>query len=87
MLYLYDISYKGVHMLSIRLPEEMEARIKRLADSTQRSKSFFVKEALTNYLDDMEDYYDVLKRQNDPTRNLISLEELENALDIHSTDR
>jgi RHH-type rel operon transcriptional repressor/antitoxin RelB len=74
-------------MLSIRLPEEMEARIKRLADSTQRSKSFFVKEALTNYLDDMEDYYDVLKRQDDPTRNLISLEELENALDVHATDR
>jgi len=73
-------------MLSIRLPEEMEARINRLAESTQRSKSFFVKEALTNYLDDMEDYYDVLKRQNDPTRNLISLEELENALDLHSTD-
>jgi RHH-type rel operon transcriptional repressor/antitoxin RelB len=87
MLYLYDISYKGVQMLSIRLPEEMEARIKRLADSTQRSKSFFVKEALTNYLDDMEDYYDVLKRQDDPTRNLISLEELENALDVHATDR
>ena len=86
MLYLYDISYKGVQMLSIRLPEEMEARINRLAESTQRSKSFFVKEALNNYLDDMEDYYDVLKRQNDPTRNLISLEELENALELHPTD-
>ena len=73
-------------MLSIRLPEEMEARINRLAESTQRSKSFFVKEALRNYLDDMEDYYDVLKRQNDPTRNLISLEELENALELHPTD-
>ena len=73
-------------MLSIRLPEEMEARINRLAESTQRSKSFFVKEALTNYLDDMEDYYDVLKRQNDSTRNLISLEELENALDLHPSD-
>ena len=86
MLYLYDITYKGVQMLSIRLPEEMEARINRLAESTQRSKSFFVKEALTNYLDDMEDYYDVLKRQNDPTRNLINLEELENALELHPTD-
>ena len=73
-------------MLSIRLPEEMEARINRLAESTQRSKSFFVKEALTNYLDDMEDYYDVLKRQNDPARNLISLEELENALELYSAD-
>ena len=69
-------------MLSIRLPEEMEARINRLAESTQRSKSFFVKEALANYLDDMEDYYEVRKRQNDPTRNLISLEELENALEL-----
>jgi len=73
-------------MLSIRLPEEMEARITRLAESTQRSKSFFVKEALNNYLEDMEDYYDVLKRQNDPTRNLISLDELENALGVHASD-
>jgi RHH-type rel operon transcriptional repressor/antitoxin RelB len=74
-------------MLSVRLSEEMEERISRLSESTQRSKSFFVKEALANYLDDMEDYYGVLKRQNDPTRNLISFEELENALDVHSTDR
>jgi len=73
-------------MLSVRLPEEMEARITRLAESTQRSKSFFVKEALNNYLEDMEDYYDVLKRQNDPTRNLISLDELENALGVHTSD-
>jgi len=73
-------------MLSIRLSEEMEARINRLAESTQRSKSFFVKEALSNYLEDMEDYYEVLKRQNDPTRNLISLEELENALELHAKD-
>ena len=73
-------------MISIRLPEEMETRINNLAKSTQRSKSFFIKEALTNYLDDMEDYYDVLKRQNDENRNLISLEELENALGVQATD-
>jgi len=73
-------------MISIRLPEEMEARITRLAKSTQRSKSFFVKEALNNYLDDMEDYYEVLKRQDDVNRNLISLEELENALGVQATD-
>ncbi len=73
-------------MLSVRLPEEMEERISKLAESTQRSKSFFVKEALNNYLEDMEDYYEVLKRQNDPTRNLISLDELENALGIHTKD-
>jgi len=69
-------------MLSVRVPKEMEARIERLAQSTQRSKSFFVKEALANYLDDMEEYYEVLKRRNDPSRNLISLEELEKALEL-----
>ena len=73
-------------MLSIRLPKEMEDRINRLAESTQRPKSFFVKEALSNYLDDMEDYYEVLKRQNDPSRSLISIEELEKALELHSED-
>jgi len=63
-------------MISVRLPKEMENRINNLAKSTQRPKSFFVKEALANYLEDMEDYYDVLKRKNSKDRNLISLEEL-----------
>ena len=73
-------------MISVRLPEEMETRIDNLAKSTQRSKSFFIKEALANYLDDMEDYYEVLKRKNDTQRNLISLEELESALGIQTSD-
>jgi len=67
-------------MISIRLPEEMEKRINKLAKSTQRSKSFFIKEALNNYLEDMEDYYEALKRDTDPEQNLISLEELKKAL-------
>ena len=69
-------------MISVRLPKEMENRIENLAKSTQRPKSFFVKEALANYLEDMEDYYDVLKRKNDKDRNLISLEELKSAIDL-----
>ena len=69
-------------MISIRLPQDIENRINNLAKSTQRPKSFFIREALTNYLEDMEDYYDVLKRENKKDRNLISLEELKNAIDI-----
>lgn len=34
----------------------------------------------------MKDYYDVLKRQNDENRNRISLEELENALGVQTSD-
>lgn len=69
-------------MLSVRLPKEMEQRINRLAEQTQRPKSFFVKQALSNYLEDMEDYYGVLKRNNDPQQQLITLTELEQALDL-----
>jgi len=76
---------KGVAMLSVRLSKEMEERINRLAKSTQRPKSFFVKEALNNYLNDMEEYYEVLKRRNDPNRNLITLEELESALNVQDS--
>ena len=69
-------------MISVRLPKDMENRINNLAKSTQRPKSFFIKEALANYLEDMEDYYDVLKRKNSKTREIISLEELKSAIDI-----
>ncbi len=73
-------------MISVRLPEEMEARIDRLAKVTKRPKSFFIREALANYLEDMEDYYEALKRQKDNERNLISIEELERALGLQSED-
>jgi len=69
-------------MLSVRLPKEMQERIEKLSKATQRPKSFFVKEALANYLEDMEEYYEVLKRTNDPKRNLITIEELEKALEL-----
>ena len=69
-------------MLSVRLDETMETKLENLAKETQRPKSFFVKEALKNYLDDMVDFYDVQKRSNSKDRNLISIEELEASLGI-----
>ncbi len=64
-------------MLSVRLESSMEAQLNKLAKTTQRPKSFFVKEALKNYLDDMNDFYDAQKRSNSQDRHLITLEELE----------
>ena len=40
---------------SIRLPEGMNRRLEELAASTKRSKSYYVKEALATYLEDLED--------------------------------
>lgn len=69
-------------MLSIRLDIKTEERIDKLSKATHRPKSFFVKEALANYLDDLEDYYEALKRKNSSDRELISFEELQKALGV-----
>ena len=69
-------------MISVRLDKETELKLKKLAEVTKRPKSFFVKEALKNYLDDLMDYYEVEKRVNDKNRKLITLEELEKALEL-----
>jgi RHH-type rel operon transcriptional repressor/antitoxin RelB len=69
-------------MLSVRLDSNLEERLNSLVEITQRPKSFFVKEALSNYLDDMQDYYEAQKRSKSEDKNLISLDELEKFLEL-----
>jgi RHH-type rel operon transcriptional repressor/antitoxin RelB len=47
---------------SIRLPHEIEDRLENLSVQTGRSKSFYVKEAILDHLDDIEDTYLAEKR-------------------------
>lgn len=44
-------------MLAIRLPPEIEERLTALARATGRSKTFYAREAILEYLDDLEDLY------------------------------
>jgi len=44
-------------MLAIRLPAEIEARLEALAKATGRTKTFYVREAIIEHLDDIEDIY------------------------------
>jgi RHH-type transcriptional regulator, rel operon repressor / antitoxin RelB len=44
-------------MLAIRLPESIEKRLEKLARRTGRTKSFYVREAILEHLDDLEDLY------------------------------
>jgi RHH-type rel operon transcriptional repressor/antitoxin RelB len=43
--------------LSIRLPGDVEDRLKSLAAQTGRSKSFYITEAICKHIDDLEDLY------------------------------
>ena len=52
-------------MLAIRLPEGIEERLEVLAKETGRTKTFYVREAILEHLDDMEDVYLAEKRLAD----------------------
>jgi len=44
-------------MLSIRLPEEVEARLEMLARQTGRTKSYYARQAIVEKIEDLEDIY------------------------------
>lgn len=44
-------------MLAVRLPPEIEKRLAALAKRTGRTKTFYAREAILNYLEDLEDAY------------------------------
>ena len=43
-------------MLAVRLDRKTEDKLNRLAQETGRSKSYYVKQAIENYLEEREDY-------------------------------
>ena len=73
------------HPFSIRLDDELESRLDRLARLTGRSKSFYVKQAIENQIEDLEDLYlaqRVSQRIAEGRERLIPLEDLERELGV-----
>ena len=71
------------HPFSIRLDDELESRLERLARLTGRSKSFYVKQAIAKHIEDLEDLYlaqRVSQRAAAGQERLVRLEELEREL-------
>lgn len=71
-------------MLTVRLPENIERRLDRLARETGRTKSFFVREALLRYLDEVEDTLEAeetLSRVREGKERVFSSEEVGKMLD------
>jgi Predicted DNA-binding protein with an HTH domain len=64
-------------MLAIRINPELEKRLATLAERTGRTKSFYARRAIEEYIEDMEDHFlaEEVMRTYDPAEN-ISLAEL-----------
>ena len=68
-------------MLAIRLPAEIEARLTTLAQRTGRTKTFYAKEAILQYMDDLEDAYLAAERLEQSNKRW-SQDDLEQNLDL-----
>ncbi len=71
--------------ISVRLPEEAERRLDALARKTGRSKTFYIREAILEHLDDLEDIYLAEKRLEDlraGRSRTYTLEEVERELGL-----
>ena len=70
---------------SIRLDLEIEQRLDRLAAQTGRSKAYYLRELITNGLEDLEDYYlaaATMERIRKGEERVFTLEEVERDLGL-----
>jgi RHH-type rel operon transcriptional repressor/antitoxin RelB len=70
---------------SVRLPAEVEQRLNDLAAATGRTKAFYIKEAILDQLDEMENVYlaeNTLERIRKGREKTLTLDEVEKELDL-----
>ena len=68
-------------MIAVHLPSEIEQRIADLATRTGRTKTFYIKEAILEYLDELEEKYLALNRLEKPGKHW-TLDEIEQDIDM-----
>ena len=72
-------------MLAIRLPEEIEKRLERLAKRSGRTKTYYAREAILRHLEDMEDLQiaeERLRASNEGRSRTYTQEEVERELGL-----
>jgi RHH-type rel operon transcriptional repressor/antitoxin RelB len=69
-------------VLTLKLPTDLEDRLNQLAQKTKRPKSFYVREALAEYLEEYEDAFLALDRLSKKNARYLSAKELEKRLGL-----
>jgi RHH-type rel operon transcriptional repressor/antitoxin RelB len=68
-------------MLAIRISEDIEKRLQLLANKTGRTKTYYARKAILDFLEDMEDSYLALERLETPQKRWTQ-EEIEAEIDL-----
>ena len=72
-------------MLSVRLQDDFEERLKNLSEKTNRTKAFYVKELFFRHFEELEDIYlaeTALEEFKKSGKKAISLDAMRAALDL-----
>lgn len=82
MIAIHVLHRRGT-MIAVRLSDDIKDRLEKIAKRTGRTKSYYIRQAILEYLDDMEDYYLAEERMKTFSEaNTISLQELKKRYDL-----
>jgi RHH-type rel operon transcriptional repressor/antitoxin RelB len=70
-------------MLAIRISEDVENRLNNLAIKTGRTKTYYARKAILEFLEDMEDTYLAMERLENPEKRWTQ-EELRAGIDLEN---
>lgn len=76
---------KADQTIGVRIPKSIGKRLDTLAKRTGRTKTFYIREAILEHLDDLEDIYfaeKVLQRVRSGEEPISSLDEVEHRLGL-----
>jgi RHH-type rel operon transcriptional repressor/antitoxin RelB len=68
--------------ISIRIPDELAAKLTEIAEETERPKSFHIQKAIESYLNELADLQVALDRLHDTTDPVISLKDMRKDLGL-----
>ena len=68
--------------ISIRIPDELAARLAEIAEETERPTSFHIQKAIESYLNELADLQVALDRLHDATDPVISLTDMRKDLGL-----
>ena len=72
----------ATNLISLRLPEGLLKALDSVSSSTERSRTFILRKALENYLEEYVDYQIALDRLNDKDDAIISSKELRSRIGV-----
>lgn len=68
--------------LTLRVEDQLDRKLQRLAKETERPKSYFIKKALELYLEEYEDFQIALARRADKNDEVMTMVQMRKALGV-----